>query len=208
MTTTNNVVSRVEASDKKVKTPMRAQNATNQTRPTGVTAKPNICIASAIAVLGLLAVSIGANGQNVSLGAAENFTIVSSQGVTNSGPTVITGNIALSPLTSITGFTFSTSVGAGVRSGSRRPPFRFNLLNGQGEDKPGFQRMAFFMGHLCHLESRLKNGRSVLFHEGLEDAQPRLADFQPPFAIESDDLIPVFEQIRRNRIGFKQFGNA
>ena len=122
MTTSNNIASRVEDSDKKVKTPMRAQNtskrSTNQTRPTGVTAKPNICIASAIAVLSLLAIAPGVKGQAVSLGAAENFTIVSSQGVTNSGPTVITGNIALSPLTSITGFTFSTPVGAGVVTGA------------------------------------------------------------------------------------------
>ncbi|MEI6351507.1 MAG: ice-binding family protein [Verrucomicrobiota bacterium] len=75
-------------------------------------------IETAIAVLSLLAIAPGAKGQAVSLGAAENFTIVSSQGVTNSGPTVITGNIALSPLTSITGFTFSTPVGAGIVRGA------------------------------------------------------------------------------------------
>jgi autotransporter-associated beta strand protein len=65
-----------------------------------------------------MAAPIGAKGQDISLGAAEDFTIVSAQGITNSGPTVITGNVALSPLDSITGFTFSTPPGAGVITGS------------------------------------------------------------------------------------------
>ena len=73
----------------------------------------NVLIASAIAVLGLLAVSTGAKGQTVSLGSAQDFTIVSAAGMTNSGPTVISGNIALSPGTSITGF----AVGEGAVTG-------------------------------------------------------------------------------------------
>ena len=70
-------------------------------------------IASAIAVLSLLAIAPGAKGQPVSLGAAQDFTIVSAAGITNSGLTVITGNIALRPLTTITGF----GVGEGVVTG-------------------------------------------------------------------------------------------
>ena len=68
--------------------------------------------------LGFLAVATGVKGQSVSLGEAEQFTIVSSQGVTNSGASIITGDIALSPLTTITGFTFSTPAGAGVVTGA------------------------------------------------------------------------------------------
>lgn len=59
-----------------------------------------------------------AYGQAVPLGEAQNFTIVSHAGVTNSGPSIVSGNIALSPLTTITGFTFSTPPGLGVVTGS------------------------------------------------------------------------------------------
>jgi len=102
-------------------------NAFHQQRSSDIAEKPkagnrskrlNEIIASAIAILSLLTVSTDAQGQAVSLGAAENFTIVSSQGVTNSGLTVITGNVALSPLTTITGFSFSTPPGGGVITGS------------------------------------------------------------------------------------------
>lgn len=65
-----------------------------------------------------MAVSPGARGQTISLGAAQDFTIVSSAGITNSGLTVITGDVALSPITTITGFTFSTLSGAGVVTGA------------------------------------------------------------------------------------------
>ncbi len=59
---------------------------------------------SAMAGLGLMVFSCAANGQAVSLGEAGNFAIVSSQGVTNDGFSIVNGNIALSPLTTITGF--------------------------------------------------------------------------------------------------------
>lgn len=101
---------------------MRPQNtskrSTKNTQSTGFPAKPKICIASAIAVIGLLAVSTGANGQNISLGSAETFAIVSAAGITNSGITVITGDVAISPLATITGFSFSTPTGAGVVTGT------------------------------------------------------------------------------------------
>lgn len=75
-------------------------------------------IVSAIVFLSLLTISTSAQGQTFSLGAAQDFAVVSSQGITNSGATVITGNVALSPLTTITGFTFSTTAGEGVVTGS------------------------------------------------------------------------------------------
>jgi len=65
--------------------------------------KQNRLIVSAIAVLGLLAVSTGAKGQ-VSLGTADSFAVLAATTITNSGPTVITGDMGLSPGTSITGF--------------------------------------------------------------------------------------------------------
>lgn len=73
---------------------------------------------SAMAGLGLMVLSGAAMGQAVSLGEAGNFTIVSSQGVTNAGPSIIDGNIGLSPLTTITGFTFSTPAGPGIVNGA------------------------------------------------------------------------------------------
>lgn len=68
----------------------------------GINAKPYFFTTSAITVLGLLAVSTGANGQ-VSLGSADSFAVLAATTITNSGPTVITGDIGLSPGTSITG---------------------------------------------------------------------------------------------------------
>lgn len=75
---------------------------------------PHTIIASAVAVLGLFAVSTGAKGQTIFLGAAQGFTIVSAAGVTSSGPTVIMGNIALSPGTSITGFAAGEGAVTGI----------------------------------------------------------------------------------------------
>jgi len=59
---------------------------------------------SAMVGLGMIVFSCAANGQAVSLGEAGNFAIVSSQGVTNSGFSIVNGNIALSPIPTITGF--------------------------------------------------------------------------------------------------------
>ncbi len=67
--------------------------------------------------LSLVMLSTNAAAQAVSLGTAGNFTIVSSQGMTNAGPTIVAGNIALSPLTTISGFTFSTPAGPGTVTG-------------------------------------------------------------------------------------------
>lgn len=66
----------------------------------------------------ILCASNAVNGQAVPLGAAQNFAIISYAGVTNSGPTTITGDIALSPLTTINGFTFTAPPGLGVLIGA------------------------------------------------------------------------------------------
>ena len=75
-------------------------------------------VGSALAGLGLLCVATGASGQGVPLGAARNFTVASYAGVTNSGPSIVTGNLALSPLTTTTGFSFSTPAGLGIVTGA------------------------------------------------------------------------------------------
>jgi type VI secretion system secreted protein VgrG len=62
------------------------------------------CIAALI-VVGLLATSLSAAASVISLGAAENVAVLGNSTVTNAGPTVVTGNVALSsPGVSITGF--------------------------------------------------------------------------------------------------------
>ena len=58
---------------------------------------------SALAGFWLLSVVTGASGQGVPLGAAQNIAIASYAGVTNTGASTVHGNIALSPLTTITG---------------------------------------------------------------------------------------------------------
>jgi len=68
-------------------------------------AKQAMLLLPAVALSVLLAVSMAAKAQTIpDLGAAAGFEVISSQGVTNSGPTVILGNVALSPITTITGF--------------------------------------------------------------------------------------------------------
>ena len=94
------------------KTTSNLLGAINPTRR-GRSEKPNVLIASAVMCLILFANSTDAKGQTVSLGSAENFTIVSAAGVTNAGSSVISGNIALSPTPTITGF----AVGEGVVTG-------------------------------------------------------------------------------------------
>ena len=48
----------------------------------------------------------------------EDFSVISGAGVTSSGFTVINGDVGLSPLITISGFTFSTSPGPGVVNGT------------------------------------------------------------------------------------------
>ncbi len=68
--------------------------------------------------LALISVSMNASGQAVPLGSASNFAIISSQGVTNSGNSIVAGNVALSPLTTTSGFSISTPAGPGVITGT------------------------------------------------------------------------------------------
>jgi autotransporter-associated beta strand protein len=75
--------------------------------------KSTAACASALIAFGLLATSWSAAAAEViALGAAENVAILGSSTVTNAGPTIVTGNVALSsPGVSITGFPPGTIVG-------------------------------------------------------------------------------------------------
>ncbi len=53
-----------------------------------------------------------------SLGSAGTFGIMATSAVTNTGNSIINGDVSLNPGTSITGFTFSTSPGPGVVNGA------------------------------------------------------------------------------------------
>ena len=59
---------------------------------------------SAVAGLAFTLMTGSANGQSAFSGTWQNFTIISAAGVTNTGPTIVFGNIGLHPLPSITGF--------------------------------------------------------------------------------------------------------
>src|ERR1700731_4033646 len=74
---------------------------------------------TALTVLGLLATSWSAAAQQtVSLGAAENVAVLGSSTVTNAGPTVVIGNVALSsPGVSVTGFPPGTIVAGSIHIG-------------------------------------------------------------------------------------------
>lgn len=68
--------------------------------------------------LGLMVFAGSASGQAVSLGAARYFAIVSAEGISNSGFGIVNCNMALSPLTTDSGFTFSTPAGPGIVNGA------------------------------------------------------------------------------------------
>lgn len=73
------------------------------------------CLAAWIAA-GLLALSSSAVAQIIPLGAAEDFAVLGGSTVTNTGPTIITGELGVSPGTAITGFPPGLVVGGAIHS--------------------------------------------------------------------------------------------
>src|ERR1700736_6689475 len=75
-------------------------------------------IGAAIIVFGLLATSLSAAAQTISLGAAEKVAVLGASTVNNGGPTVVIGNLALSsPGVSVTGFPPGTIVAGSIHIG-------------------------------------------------------------------------------------------
>jgi hypothetical protein len=87
---------------------MRIQNGSAQRKHTR---RSTATCTAAFIVFGLLATSWSAAASVVPLGEAENVAVLGSSTVTNAGPTIVTGNVALSsPGVSITGFPPGTIV--------------------------------------------------------------------------------------------------
>src|SRR5271154_2041187 len=80
--------------------------------------------AVAIATLGLASVA-GATATSVPLGTTFSFGVLAASTVTNTGPTVINGNVGLSPGTSVTGFPPGTLNGT---------LYAANAVSGQAEN--------------------------------------------------------------------------
>jgi uncharacterized protein with beta-barrel porin domain len=65
---------------------------------------PHLLLGCSIAGLTIIMMSGSVSGQSAYTGSWENFTVISAAGVTNTGPSIVFGNIGLYPTPSITGF--------------------------------------------------------------------------------------------------------
>jgi hypothetical protein len=73
--------------------------------------------AAALIVFGLLATFRSAAASLIPLGAAEDVAVLGASTVTNAGPTIVTGNVALSPGVSVTGFPPGTIIDGAIHIG-------------------------------------------------------------------------------------------
>src|ERR1700693_5694492 len=80
---------------------MRIQNSSAQKKHARRSAAT--CTAALI-IFGLLATSWSAAATVVSLGAADSFAVLGASTVTNTGATVVNGDLGVSPGTAVTGF--------------------------------------------------------------------------------------------------------
>jgi hypothetical protein len=78
--------------------------------------KPNYLTLLAIIAFAALFCGASSAQAQVSLGAARSFGVLAGSEVTNTGPTVVTGNVGVSPGSAITGFPPGTVVGGSLHS--------------------------------------------------------------------------------------------